>query len=180
MLQITKSAMTKIFSPPRGFGAVSLILIIALVIAALNAYAYFNPNFSLARYSPFNYFRIKQDDIRVRDLTAIQKEIEQYYNDNNQVPANDGWCGRISGVLHPELKESLIPYSGRDGLPSDPLRGGTEKDYFYYRVDRTHYVLMADLEIPRNQNLAPEKYNFTGCHDWPGDGVYNYRIGNID
>ncbi|HSX58523.1 MAG TPA: hypothetical protein VLE47_04640 [Candidatus Saccharimonadales bacterium] len=180
MLVILKSAMTKLSPSEKGFGVVSFILIVALVIAVLNAYAYFNPNFSLARYSPLNYFRIKQDDIRVRDLSTIQKAIEQYYDANNQVPTNDGWCGRVSGVLHPELREALVAYLGRDGLPSDPLRGSTEKDYFYYRVDRTHYVLMADLEIPRNQGLAPEKYNFTGCHDWPGDGVYNYRIGNID
>jgi hypothetical protein len=172
--------MTKISYSQKGISAVSLILLAALVLALLNVYAYFNPNFSLARYSPLNYFKLKQDEIRIRDLNTLQKAIGQYYDDNSQMPTNDGWCGRISGVLHPELKDALVPYLGRDGLPSDPLRGGTEKDYFYYRVDRSHYVLMADLEVPKDQGLAKEKYNFIGCHDWPGDNVYNYQISNLE
>ncbi len=172
--------MIKAFSSQKGFGIVSLILLAALVVAVLSAYAYFNPSFSLAKYSPLNYFRVKQDEIRIRDLKALEKAVGQYYDDNNEMPASNNWCGRISGVIHPEFATAMDKYFGRGGLPSDPSHGGTEKDYFYYKIDRSHYILMADLEIPRDQGLSAEKYNFNGCHDWPGDNVYNYQLSNLD
>lgn len=163
----------------KGLSAVTVIIFVAVVFAALNAYAYFNPDFSLSKYSPLNYFRIKQDDKRIADLKALEAAVIKYYDENNQMPARDGWCGRISGVLHPEFRKDIENYFPNAEPPQDPLRGGSPKDYFYYRVDRTTYILMAVLDIQREQGLDTSKYNFSGCHDWPGDNVYNYQISNI-
>lgn len=172
--------MTNPFSSQKGIGALAVVLFIAVAVAALTAYSYYNPTFSLAKYSPLNYFRVKQDDKRVEDLKSLQAAVVRYYEENNEMPTRDGWCGRISGVLHPEFRDAIEIYFPNGEPPLDPLRSGSEKDYFYYRVDRSHYVLMAVLEIPRDQNLASESYNFTGCHDWPGDGVYNYQLSNLE
>lgn len=171
--------MTKLLFSQKGISAISVIIFVAVVVAALNAYSYYNPEFSLSKYSPLNYFRIKQDDKRIEDLKALESAILKYYDENNEMPANDGWCGRISGVIHPEFRKNVEIYFPKAEPPQDPLRGGSPKDYFYYRVDRTTYILMAVLDIPREQGLSKSKYNFTGCHDWPGDNVYNYQISNI-
>lgn len=171
--------MTKVFSQ-KGYAPVTILVLLAFVVAILVAYSYFNPNFSLAKYNPLNYFRTKQDDQRIADLKKLEAAVLQYYEENNEMPAIDGWCGRISGVIHPEFRDAVKPYFSEGEVPKDPLRSGSTKDYFYYRVDRSHYILMAVLEIPRDQGLAPEEYNFVKCHDWPGDNIYNYQISNLE
>ncbi len=172
--------MTKLLFSQKGISAISVIIFLAVVAAVLAGYSYYNPSFSLSKYSPLNYFRMKQDDSRIADLKSLQSAVVKYYDENNEMPAKDGWCGRISGVLHPEFRDAVENYFPNAEPPQDPLRPNSPKDYFYYRVDRSHYVLMAVLEIPRDQGLSKEQYNFTGCHDWPGDGLYNYQISNLD
>ncbi len=172
--------MTKIFSSEKGISTLSVIVFAAVVVAVLTGYSYYNPRFTLSKYSPLNYFRIKQDDKRIEDLKSLETAVLKFYDENNGMPANEGFCGRISGVLHPEFRDDVKLYFDSGDVPQDPLRANSEKDYFYYRVDRSHYVLMAALEIPRDQGFTSDKYNFTGCHDWPGNGVYNYQVSNVE
>lgn len=169
--------MTKSFINQKGFGVISTIIVLAVIFAGLNAYAYYNPSFSLAKYSPLNYFRLKLDEERIKDLKTMEKAILAYYDDHNQMPANDGWCGRISGILHPEFGYAIKTYLADGKVPNDPTHGNSEKDYFYYRVDRAHYILMAALDVPKED--TKDKYNYTGCHDWPGNDVYNFQINNL-
>lgn len=161
----------------QGFGLISLIILLAVIFAALNVYSYYNPKFSLAKYSPLNYLRAKRDEVRVKDLKTLEKAIIAYYNDKGEVPATDSWCGRINSVLHPEVDDQIRPYINTTSLPHDPSPNEYDQDYFYYRQDKRHYVLMAVLELPKNGNQG---LNIKGCHDWPGDNVYNFRLDNLE
>ncbi|HEY4694368.1 MAG TPA: hypothetical protein VIH52_00120 [Candidatus Nanoarchaeia archaeon] len=164
----------------RGFGLISLLIFAAIVFAAANIYSYYNPEFSLSKYSPINFLRSKRDEIRVNDLKTLEKAIVDYYNDNNQMPAFDGWCGRLSSVLHPEFSLQIKPYLENQELPHDPSTGNTGTDYFYYRVDRSRYILMAVMELPAEDGGEGKYiYNFKNCHDWPGNDIYNYQIRNF-
>lgn len=173
-----KSVMIKHSLKQKGFGVISLIILLALIFAVLNAYAYYNPAFSLAKYSPLNYFRLKLDEERAKDLGLLEKAISAYYEEHNVLPASDDWCGRISGVLHPEFGLAIQGYFPNNDFPNDPAHGNSNKDYFYYRVDRSHYVLMAVFDIPKKDPSV--QYNFSGCHDWPGDDIYNYQVSNLN
>ncbi len=176
--QLLKSAMTKFPFNQKGFGVISAIIVLALIFAGLNAYAYYNPSFSLAKYSPLNYFRMKLDEERIKDLKGLEGAILSYYEEKGEMPANDGWCGRISGVMHPEFAEAVKGYFPNDDMPNDPTHGNSNDDYFYYRVDRAHFILMAALDVPKEDTKG--KYNYTGCHDWPGNDIYNYQINNLN
>lgn len=173
-----RSAMTKNPSKQKGVGLVSLIVLLAVVFALLNVYAYYNPGFSLARYSPLNFLKAKNDEKRVADLKKLEKAVLAYFEANNALPASDGWCGRYAAVLHPEFAIQIKPFLEKQELPHDPLYANTDKDYFYYRVDKNHYILMAVLELPKEDTKG--KYNYERCHDWPGDDVYNYRLTNVE
>jgi len=157
----------------KGISIITIIIIAAIVVAALNAYAYFNPDFQLSRFSIVYLIRAHDDNQRKADLARIQKAIENYYDDNGQYPAADGWCGRIVTVMYPDVKDALSDYFKETGIPQDPSFRGTGKDYFYRREDRNSYVLLAVLENPP---AGSPTYNYEGCHDWPGAGVYNYRL----
>jgi len=157
----------------KGISIISLIILAAVVVAVLNAYAYFNPDFQLTKYSIVRLFRARLDEQRVEDLNKIRAAVEQYYEDNNEYPAFDGFCGRIIAVLHPDVNEAIGEYFENRAIPQDPSFRGTNRDYFYRKVDRNSYILMAILEdVP----AGSKTYNYERCHDWPGDGVYNYRI----
>lgn len=171
--------MTNPFLSQKGISAISVIIFLAVAMAVLAAYSYYNPSFTLSKYSPLNYFRVQQDDKRVDDLKALESAITKYYDENSEMPTRDGWCGRISGVLHPEFRNAVAFDFPNGEPPQDPLRPNSPKDYFYYRVDRSHYVLMAVLEVPRDQGLSAEQYNFANCHDWPGDNIYNFQLSNL-
>jgi hypothetical protein len=169
--------MTKPKLNQKGFGIIGFIILLAFVFALVNVYAYFNPTFSLAKYSPLNYFRMKLDEKRVSDLKDLEKAVLAYYSDHNQMPATDGWCGRITGLLHPEFTLAVQDYLPNKVVPKDPTHSGDFNDYFYYRVDRDHYILMASLDVPTVDTKG--KYNYIKCHDWPGDDVYNYQLNNL-
>ena len=169
--------MTNKLPAQKGIGLVSLIILLAIVFALLNVYAYYNPKFSLARYSPLNFLKAGRDSIRTKDLDKLEKAVVAYYNDKNQMPASDGWCGRISGILHPEFAVEIKPYLENSEIPHDPLYGSTDRDYFYYRVDKSHFILMAALELPKSETAG--KYNYVKCFDWPGDNIYNYQLTNL-
>jgi len=94
------------------------------------------------------------------------------------MPTADGWCGRFSTLLHPEFAIAVKPYLERQDLLYDPLYPNTNRDYFYYRVDKRTYILMAALEVPKENTKG--KYNYERCHDWPGDDIYNYRMTNVE
>ena len=170
--------MTNPSSRQRGIGLISIIILIAIVFALLSVYSYYNPTFSLAKYSPLNFFRMKLDEKRMSDLESLQKAVLAYYEDNNQMPAADGWCGRITGVMHPEFTQAVEKYLPKQEVPKDPTHSGNFSDYFYYRVDKNHYILMAALDVPKVDTKG--KYNYLKCHDWPGDDVYNFQLSNLD
>lgn len=170
--------MTKQIFNQRGLGVIGIIIFLAILFAVFNIYAYYNPSFSLSRYSPLNYLKAKRDEGRINDLKKLEKAVLSYYEENNAMPTSDGWCGRYAGVLHPEFSLQIKPYLEKEELPHDPLYSNTDRDYFFYRVDKRHYVLMAALELPKEDTKG--KYNYERCHDWPGDDIYNYRITNIE
>lgn len=164
---------SKLLKSTKGISIISIIILTAVVVAALNAYAYFNPDFQLSKYSVVHLFRSYTDNDRKEDLTKIQTAIERYYDEHGEYPAYDGWCGRIISVLHPEAKDAITDYFGNDGIPQDPSVRGTGRDYFYRRGDRNNYVLMAVLEAAP---VDAPTYNYSGCFDWPGNDVFNYRV----
>jgi len=157
----------------KGISILTLIIIAAFIFAGFNAYAYFNPEFSLRNYSLLRFLGSYNDKTRIKDLQNIQITVERYYDDNGEYPASDGWCGRIVSVLYPEAKDALQGYFNAGGIHQDPAFRGTSKDYFYRREDRNTYVLMAVLENPP---VGSKTYSYEKCHDWPGDDVYNYRL----
>lgn len=165
-------------SEQKGIGLISIILVCAVIFALLNVYAYYNPNFSLSRYSPLNYLKAKRDETRINDLKKLEGAILAYAEDHNALPTSDGWCGRFAAVLHPEFATEVKPYLEKEELLHDPIYSNTNRDYFYYRVDKRHYILMAALELPKEDTKG--KYNYVRCHDWPGDDIYNYRLTNVE
>lgn len=173
--------MKENFSYQKGIGIVGIIIFLAFLFAILNLYAYFNPNFSLARYSPINYLRTQRDDQRKADLAKLQEGVKKYYEEHgNKYPGTESSCGRIVAILHSQVLDQLKPYFPPNQLPQDPSFGGTNKDYFYAKTE-TGYVLMAVLEVPPViSEEEKSRFNFKGCYDWPGDNVYNYRVDNSD
>jgi len=164
---------TKHLRSQKGISIISLIILAAFAVAALNVYAYFNPGFSLSQYSVVRFFKGKVDEQRKVDLRQIKQAVDAYREENGDYPAPEGWCGRIVSVLHPEAKNAIADYFERGAIPQDPTSKGTHKDYFYKHVDRNTYVLLAVLEdVPS----GTPSYNFSDCYDWPGDDVYNYRL----
>jgi len=157
----------------KGVGIIGIIIIAALIYAALTVYSYFYPSFQLARYTPTALLNKAQDDQRVKDLEKIAQALDQYYDENRELPGQVGFCSRIVTVVYPTAKDELSPYFPQ-GIPQDPEHAGTHKDYFYRRDDRDTYILLAVLDNPQSS----ETYNFEGCHDWPGDNVYNYVLTN--
>jgi hypothetical protein len=157
----------------RGVSIITILIIAAFVVAAFNAYAYFNPKFSLGKYSIAYFVRAQRDKQRIADLDKIRAALEQYYEDHGTYPATDGWCGRIYSVLNPEVKDALAAYFAGGAIPRDPGFRETNKDYFYRRENTRSYVLMAALE---NLPAGSPTYSYSGCHDWPGDDVYNYQL----
>jgi len=177
------SARTKMILYPanlirssKGISLITIIILVAFLFAGLNAYAYFNPEFTLSKYTIPHLLGSFNDDKRKAELEKIQAVVEKFYDDNGEYPGRDGWCGRIITVLHPEVKDDISGYFDKNGIPQDPAFAGTSKDYFYYREDRNSYVLMAVLENPPP---GSKTYNYEGCHDWPGEGVYNYQISGL-
>ena len=164
---------TRFLKSPRGLSIIGIIIFIAFLVAVLNVYAYLNPGFELSKYSVVRLFKSKVDEQRKADLQAIKQAIDKYRLENDDYPAQKDWCGRIISVLHPDVKNAILDYFEHGAIPQDPAFKGTSKDYFYRHVDRNTYILLAVLEdVPDNTPT----YNFEGCHDWPGEGVYNYRI----
>ncbi len=170
----------ELFQKQKGLSLISLLIWAAFIFAALNVYAYLNPGFSLSKYSPVNFVKNKRDDIRKADLARLQEALERYYDEHgNKYPGAKGQCGRIVSVLHSTVDDDLRPYFPTNQFPADPGFGGTDRDYFYSKPKSggESYILMAVLEIP--PQISEEErnsYNFSGCYDWPGEDVYNYRI----
>lgn len=164
---------TRFLKSSRGVSIVGIIIFLAFLVAVLNVYTFFNPGFELSKYSVVRLFKSRLDEQRKADLQAIKEAIDAYREQNSDYPAPKGWCGRIVSVLHPEVKDALFDYFDQGAIPQDPAFKGTHKDYFYKHVDRNTFILMAVLEDVPEDTLT---YNFTGCHDWPGDNIYNYRI----
>jgi hypothetical protein len=163
----------RIITNQKGIGIISIIILMAVVYASLTFYAYLYPSFNLAKYTPVNFLSIYRDDERKEELKQIADALDSYYDEERNLPGGEGFCSRIFSVLHPAVKNALSPYFP-DGIPQDPVQGGTHKDYFYLREDRDTYVLLAVLDNPPTD----ETYNYEGCHDWPGDDVYNYIVTN--
>ena len=157
----------------KGVSIITVIIFAAVLVASLNAYAYFNPDFPLSRYTVSYFLGSYNDKVRKADMEKLRVAVEKYYDDFGEYPARDGFCGRIIAVLHPDAKNSINRYFENRAIPQDPAFRGTRKDYFYLREEKDEYVLMAVLESPPPD---AQHYNFTGCHDWPGDDVYNYQI----
>jgi hypothetical protein len=157
----------------KGISIIGILILVAVIVAALNIYAYFNPDFELSKYSFVRFMRSRADEQRKEDLAKIKEAVDTYYAETGEYPAPEGWCGRIVTVLHPEVKNAIGDYFEKGGIPQDSSFQGTHKDYLYNHVDRDTYILLAVLE---NQPEGSPTYDFVGCHDWPGDGIYNYRV----
>lgn len=157
----------------KGIGIISIIIIIAFVYGGLTFYSYLYPSFDLAKYTPVNYLSGFRDDERKEELEKIAVALDSIYEEERNLPGSIGYCSRIVQVLRPNAKDALSPYFP-DGIPQDPIHGGTDKDYFYSKEDKDTYVLLAVLDDPPTD----ETYNFEGCNDWPGDNIYNYIISN--
>jgi hypothetical protein len=164
---------TRISKSSKGVSIISLIILAAVVVAALNVYAYFNPEFPLSRYTVSYFLGSYNDKVRKADMEKLRVAVEKYYDETGQYPGSDGWCGRIVAILNPEVKNAINGYFNAKAVPQDPSFTGTNKDYFYRREEENAYILMAVLENPPED---AKHFNFTGCHDWPGDDVYNYQI----
>lgn len=156
-----------------GISIVGIIIILSLLALAYNAYAYFNPDTMLSRYSMMYFLNQYYDNQREKDLEKIKVVLVDYFNKNSELPAKDGWCGRMVSILHPEVMNEISPYFGSGGIPQDPSRRGTHIDYFYKKVDRDTFVILAKMD---NLPSSSEKYNYSGCYDWPGDDIYNYKV----
>jgi hypothetical protein len=167
------SSLSNFFRSSKGISLITIIIIAALVVAAVNLYAYVNPDFQLSRLSFVYILRSYNDKTRKADLEKIRQAVEQYYDENGEYPAKDDWCGRIVYVMHAEVNDALAPYFGESGIPQDPSFRGTHKDYFYRREDRNEFVLLAVFE---NLPADSPTYDYEDCYDWPGDGVFNYRV----
>lgn len=157
----------------RGIGIISIIIIIAFVYGGFTLYAYFYPSFNLAKYTPVNYLSGFRDDERKEELEKIADTLDSIYEEERNIPGNIGYCTRIVQVLYPAAKDALSPYFP-EGVPQDPVHGGTNKDYFYLKEDKDTYVLLAVLDKPPTD----ETYNYEGCNDWPGDDIFNYIVTN--
>jgi hypothetical protein len=157
-----------------GISLVSIIIFLAFLVAALNVYAYFNPDFQLSRYTFVYLLNERNEEERRTELAQIQEAVEAYYDENGEYPARDAWCGRIVTVLNPDVKDAIKVYFPDEDIPADPAFAGTHKDYFYRRENKKSYVLLAVLQNP-SENEAT--FNYQGCYDWPGNDVYNYQIG---
>ncbi len=166
--------MKTYFKSQRGISVVALIIIIAFVYAGLTAYSYFEPSFQLSRYTPVYFLGNLNDEARKKDLQKIATALDAYQRENRDLPGSVDFCGRIFSVTNPDVKNVLNVYF-ETGIPQDPSERGTHKDYFYRRQDKDTYILMAVLENPEENSLT---FNFEGCHDWPGDNIYNYTITN--
>ncbi|MEX0621598.1 MAG: hypothetical protein WD187_01190 [Candidatus Woykebacteria bacterium] len=164
---------TQLLKSAKGISFISVIIIFAVIFAGLNAYAYFNPEFQLNKLSFVYYLREFNDNQRKDDLNKIAAAVEKYYDENGEYPAKDGWCGRVLSVLHPEVKDAISGYFSGEGIPQDPSFRGTGEDYFYRRQDRKTFILLAKLENPP---FGSPTYNYSGCYDWPGNDLFNYRV----
>ncbi len=166
--------LKKPFQNQQGIGIIGIIILLALIYAAVTVYSYFNPDFSVARYTPTVLIRNLDDERRKSDLVKIANALDNYYDKNSQLPGSVGYCGRIVSILNPEAMNALSPYFP-GGIPQDPRQKGTHEDYFYRYEDTNTYILMAVLSSPP---AGARAYNFSGCHDWPGDNIYNYAVTN--
>lgn len=109
-----------------GFTLIELLLIIAIIgVLAGTVIVFVNPAVQLQRAN---------DARRKSDLSAIQKALEVYYNDNNSYPA--------SALV--TFGSAWVPYMGL--VPQDPKSPG--RNYVYARVDADTYRMYASLERP--------------------------------
>ncbi len=161
----------------KGISLISIIIIAAVIYAGLSAYAYFNPDFQLNKITPIYFLREYRDNQRKDHLEKISQAVEQYKQENGEYPTTNEWCGRVISITHPDLKIEIVSYFENEAIPQDPSFRGTGQDYFYRREDRNNYVLLARLE---NLPSTSPTFNYEGCHDWPGDDVFNYQVSNAD
>lgn len=161
----------------KGISLISILILAAVTYAGLSAYAYFNPDFQLNKITPIFFLREYRDNQRKDHLTQISQAVEQYYGQNGEYPTFNEWCGRIVSITYPDVKNEISGYFENEAIPQDPSFRGSGQDYFYRREDRNNYVLLAKLE---NLPSTSPTFNYEGCHDWPGDGIFNYQVSNAD
>ncbi len=159
-------------SSEKGFSVVALILLAALLFGALNLYAYFNPSFTLSQYTVVALLENLSDRERKQELKTIAEAVEKYYEEHQEYPASNGWCGRVLSILNPDVTNALSPYFQNGGIPQDPKYPGTNKDYFYVREHKDSFALLAVLESSKDSPT----YHYDDCTEWPGDNVFNYRV----
>lgn len=84
-----------------------------------------------------------RDEIRVRDLSAIQQALEQYRQEHDSYPDTGGGiqslCAFREFDVGCELEEVLSP------LPEDPL-GNPGLNGYWYKSEASSYVLYAQRE----------------------------------
>ena len=101
----------------KGISIITIIIFAAFLVAALNAYAYFNPDFPLSQYTVNYFLGSYNDKARKADMEKLRVAVERSYDEQGEYPGWDGWCGRIVAVLHPDVKNVInINFENKDPI----------------------------------------------------------------
>jgi hypothetical protein len=119
----------------------------------------------------------QRDIARKHDLEDIETALFRYAKAHGTYPPNNElvWCGILSDPKNNDIR-SVIDTALREGpsyedpekpFPSDPVYGGTSRDYAYWKTNPVSFELVATLESDtKGARSIP-------CID---DTVYHYRI----
>ncbi len=101
-----------------------------------------------------------RDTIRKHDIEDIEKALNRYAKQHGEYPPVNSvsWCGTISGDSSKDIKKEIEDSLRKDKkyakldkkFPSDPVYGGTENDYTYWKTSPVSFELVAKLEADRN------------------------------
>lgn len=119
----------------------------------------------------------KNRDIeRKADLEKIQFSLEKFYEENGEYPPQENSQICVSFKETPDLEKTLITYLEKPekGFPHDPKFAGTNKDYFYRRLDQSSFKLYAELERKEKNN---DLYLISDCSQ--NQNKFDYIISEI-
>lgn len=125
-----------------------------------------------------DYVAKQQRDIaRKHGLEDIETALFRYAKAHGTYPPREEvtWCGVLSdpdnndmhSVIDTALREGALYEDPEKSFPSDPVYGGTNRDYAYWKTSPVSFELVATLEADTK-----------GARSIPcvNDVVYHYRI----